>query len=78
MWKRFSHRGPERLAAPARPRYPRSAMPTHASPAFALRRHLVTLVVAAVAPVVVFATIMVVVFGRGERASTDSQTSRAV
>ncbi|HEV8586769.1 MAG TPA: ATP-binding protein [Methylomirabilota bacterium] len=46
-----------------------------------MRRHLVTLVVAAVVPVVVFATIMVVVFGRGERASTERglrDTTRAL
>jgi len=49
--------------------------------AFALRRHLLILVVAAVVPVLVFATIMVVVFGRGERASTERglrDTTRAL
>ena len=48
---------------------------------FALRRHLLILVVAAVVPVLVFATIMVVVFGRGERASTERglrDTTRAL
>jgi PAS domain S-box-containing protein len=56
-------------------------MPAQSSSAFALRRHLVILVVAAVAPVVIFATIMVVVFGRGERASTERglrETARAL
>jgi len=46
-----------------------------------LRRHLLTLVIAAVVPVVIFATIMIVVFGRGERASIERglrDTTRAL
>src|SRR5262249_1307513 len=42
-----------------------------AAPTSPLRRHLLLLVVAAIVPVLVYATIMVVVFGRGERASTE-------
>src|SRR5205823_13567535 len=48
---------------------------------FPLRRHLLMLVVAAVVPVLVFATVMVIVFGRGERASTERglrDTTRAL
>jgi PAS domain S-box-containing protein len=36
-----------------------------------LRRHLLLLVLAAMVPVLVYATVMVVAFGRGERASTE-------
>jgi hypothetical protein len=46
-----------------------------------LRQHLMTLVVVAVVPVLVFAMIMVVVFDRGERASTERglrDTTRAL
>src|ERR671923_266866 len=52
-----------------------------AASVFPLRRHLLILVVAAVVPVLVFATIMVIVFGRGERASTERglrDTTRAL
>jgi PAS domain S-box-containing protein len=42
-----------------------------AAPTSPLRRHLLLLVVAAIVPVLVYATIMVVVFGRGERWSTE-------
>src|SRR5262249_19064931 len=36
-----------------------------------LRRHLLLLLLAAMVPVLVYATVMVVAFGRGERASTE-------
>src|SRR5919108_718018 len=52
-----------------------------AASVFPLRRHLMMLVVAAIVPVLVFATIMVIVFGRGERASTERglrDTTRAL
>src|SRR2546428_450166 len=51
------------------------------SAALPLRRHLVLLVVAAVVPVVVFTTIVLAVFARGERASTERglrDTTRAL
>src|SRR5262249_35403637 len=42
-----------------------------AAPTSPLRRHLLLLVVAGIVPVLVYATIMVVIFGRGERWSTE-------
>jgi PAS domain S-box-containing protein len=48
---------------------------------YSLRRHLLILVVAAVVPVLLFATTMVIVFGRGERASMERglrDTTRAL
>src|SRR5436190_19592864 len=56
-------------------------MSVKAASVFPLRRHLLMLVVAAVVPVLVFATVMVIVFGRGERASTERglrDTTRAL
>jgi PAS domain S-box-containing protein len=60
------------VAAWRAPRYPLIRMPVEAAASTSpLRRHLLLLVVAAVVPVLVYATIMVVAFGRGERASTE-------
>src|SRR5689334_8047138 len=45
--------------------------PDASAATYSLRRHLLILVVAAVVPVLLYATTMVIVFGRGERWSTE-------
>src|SRR5690242_2370666 len=55
--------------------------PDASAATYSLRRHLLILVVAAVVPVLLYATTMVIVFGRGERASTERglrDTTRAL